>query len=192
MSIWFCLASGPSMCREDAEAVRGRGKIIAIGNTGELAPFADVLYSADPARWREYGDPHAGFTGRRVSLAMDGLPEGVEGLPYRDGHGLGRDVIHTGHNSGYQAINFAYLQGARRVVLLGYDMQHTGGRHHWHADHPRHLGNFNPWMPELCRPRFDALAHDLAGEGIEVWNCSRESALRCFPRTPLAEFLGRH
>lgn len=191
MDTWFCLASGPSMCREDAEAVRGRGKVIAIGNTGELAPFADVLYSADAAWWRHYGERHAGFTGRRVALAQAKLPAGVEGLPYRNGPGLGVDMIHTGQNSGYQAINLAFLEGARTIVLVGYDMQHTGGRHHWHADHPRPLGNFNPGMPTLCQPKFLPLANDLKRRGVRVVNCSRETALTCFERMPLAEFLGR-
>jgi hypothetical protein len=191
MSVWFCLASGPSMCAEDAEAVRGRGRLIAIGNTGELAPFADVLYSADGAWWRHYGDRHAGFTGRRCALEQSHLPNGVEGLPYRNAPGLGLDIIHTGQNSGYQAINLAFLEGARTIVLVGYDMQHTGGRHHWHPDHPRPLGNFNPGMPELCRPKFDGLARDLAERGVRVINASRETALTCFERIPLRDVLAQ-
>ena len=31
-------------------------------------------------------------------------------------------VIHQGKNSGYQALNLAYLLGAKRILLLGYDM----------------------------------------------------------------------
>lgn len=189
MTTWFCLASGPSMCREDAEAVRGRGKVIAIGNTSELAPFADVLYSADAAWWRQYGDRHASFAGRRVALAYRRLPEGVEGLRHRNEPGLGLDVIHTGNNSGYQAINFAYLEGARTIVLLGYDMQHTGGRRHWHPDHPAPLGNFSPGMPELCARKFPPLAADLKARGVRVINASRETALTCFERIPLPDVL---
>ncbi len=189
MSTWFCLASGPSMRKEDAEAVRGRGRVIAIGNTGELAPFADVLYSGDAAWWRHYGERHAAFAGRRVALAQDRLPEGVEGLRHRNEPGLGLDCIHTGHNSGYQAINLAYLEGATTIVLIGYDMQHTGGRRHWHADHPQPLGNFSLGMPELCAPRFSALAHDLAARGVRCINASRESALKCFERIPLPDVL---
>lgn len=192
MQTWFCLASGPSMCAEDAEAVRGRGTVIAIGNTGELAPWANILYSCDPTWWRAYGDRFAAFKGRKVALHQYGLPEEVEAIQYRNAPGLGTDRVHTGNNSGYQAINLAFLEGAKRIVLLGYDMQHTGGRHHWHADHPRHLGNFNPGMPELCRPKFTPLAADLARAGVEVVNASRETALTCFTRQPLAEVLAQH
>lgn len=189
VTTFFCLASGPSMCAEDAEAVRGHGKVIAIGNTGELAPFADILYSADPSWWKHYGERHAGFNGRRVALAHADLPAGVDGVAHRNSLGLGLDCVHTGCNSGYQAINLAFLGGATTIVLLGYDMQHTGGRFHWHADHPRPLGNFNPGMPELCRPKFTALAIDLASRGVRCINASRETALTCFTRQPLAEVL---
>lgn len=177
------------MCREDAEAVRGAGVVLAINNTVALAPFVDVLYSADFEWWRRCAP--AWFAGRRVGLAHDALPAGVEGIEHRAAAGLGRDRVHTGNNSGYQAINFAFLQGARRIVLLGYDMQHSGGRRHWHADHPVPLGNFGPGMPELCRPKFAGLARDLREEGIEVINASRATALDCFNRQPLAEILGR-
>jgi hypothetical protein len=192
VTTWFLLASGPSMCAEDAEAVRGRGIVLVINNTIELAPWADVLYSADPSWWQHYGERVAGFRGRRVGLRLHGQPDDVEQLPYRMGEGLGLDIINSGNNSGFQAINFAFLEGATRIVLLGYDMQHTGGRHHWHADHPRPLGNFVPGMPELCQPKFTALARDLDARGVHVINASRETALTCFTRQPLAEVLAQH
>lgn len=89
MPVWFCLASGPSMCREDAEAVRGHGRVIAVNNTIELAPFADIHYSCDAAWWRAYGDRFAGFNGRQMALQQDGLPIGVEGIEWRNKPGLG-------------------------------------------------------------------------------------------------------
>lgn len=190
--IWFCLASGPSMCAEDAEAVRGRGKVIAINNTLELAPFADIHYSCDAMWWKIYGNQFRWFSGRRIGLTHTAIPLGVEPIKFRNGTGLGLDVVNTGNNSGYQAINLAYLEGATTIVLLGYDMKHTGGRHHWHPDHPRPLGNFNPGMPELCAPKFTALARDLAARGIRCINASRETALTCFTRQSLAEFMAKH
>lgn len=195
MRTWFILASGPSMCREDADAVRGRGIVVAINCTIELAPWADVLYAGDPSWWGVYGSRVAGFTGRRVGLDLPHQAEGIERLRFQMKTGLGLSRINHGNNSGYQAINFAFLQGARRMVLLGYDMQHTGGRHHWHPDHTgtwrgNPMGNFAAGMPELVRPKFDALASDLEAQGVEVINASRETALQCFRRMPLADALG--
>lgn len=101
--------------------------------------------------------------------------------------GLGRDKIHFGGNGGYQVINLAYLWGASRMVLLGYDMQRTGGASHWHGDHPRGLLKSSPY--EQWIKRFGDLAADLWKEKINVVNASRETALQCFPRMPLEEAL---
>lgn len=187
MPTWFCLASGPSMCREDAEAVRGRGRVIAINNTLELAPFADIHYSCDAMWWRTYWGRFEGFAGRRMGLAHADLPAGVEPRQHRNAPGLGLDLIHTGNNSGYQAINVAFLEGATTIVLLGYDMQSAG--QHWHAPHPTPLANFSRGMPELCRPKFSPLAHDLRARGVRCINASRATALECFERIPLPDVL---
>jgi len=107
----------------------------------------------------------------------------------RRGAGLctDEDTIHHGHNSGYQAINLAYHFGVSRIILLGYDMQHTGGKTHWHGDHPKSLNNaagVANWVKN-----FKPLAKDLARVGIEVINCTTETALDCFKRADVRDVL---
>jgi hypothetical protein len=57
------LASGPSLTREQCEAVRGKAKVIAVNNQAidtdcdgvrvpAMAPWADVLYAADAKWWQ--------------------------------------------------------------------------------------------------------------------------------------------
>ena len=173
------------MAPEDAKAVRGLGKVIAINNTVQLAPWADVLYSCDPSWWMTYPELWEDFAGRRVGLDHPLMPDGIERLKYANAPGLGKDQIHTGHNSGYQAINYAYLHGARTIVLLGYDM--SGAGKHWHEPHPRSIGNF--LCPDLCAKAFPQLAADLSSQGVRIINASRQSALLCFERRPLLEVL---
>ena len=88
-------------------------------------------------------------------------------------------------NSGAGAIALAMMGEAARVILLGYDCQKTGWQAHWHGDHPVGLGNAGsmPKWPE----QFKRLAATLAG--VEVINCSRETALRAFPRGELESAL---
>lgn len=86
--------------------------------------------------------------------------------------------IKQGQNSGYQAINLAYHFGARRVFLLGYDMGSSGNKHRWHKDHPSPCGNHGNHQQFI--PMFDQMKPP-----IDVVNCSRETALTCFPRMPL-------
>lgn len=88
-------------------------------------------------------------------------------------------------NSGAGAIILASLAGAKRIILLGYDCQHTGGKAHWHGDHPAKLGNAN--RPESWIKGFERAAREVSG--IEVINCSRATALDMFPRKELGECL---
>ena len=104
---------------------------------------------------------------------------GMSGSPAR---------VHTGGNSGHQAIGLAVLWGASRILLLGFDMAATRGRLHWHADHnDKTLGNpcdFAAWRLRLAQAM-----PDLRRFGVEVINCSRETQLHCFERRSLAHAL---
>jgi hypothetical protein len=104
------------------------------------------------------------------------------------GKGLGRNgIIHTGGNSGYQAINLVFLLGAKKIILLGFDMQRTNGKSHCHGDHPGTLNrssNYKLWVKNFLQ-----LARDLSAEGVEVTNATRETALNCFERRTLEEAL---
>ena len=103
------------------------------------------------------------------------------------GISVDRSLIHTGANSGFQALNLAILAGASRVFLLGYDMQETGGKSHWFGDHPGSLKRTSPYA--LFRKSFDDAADQIARLGVEVINCSSETSLTCFPRVGLLEAL---
>ena len=92
--------------------------------------------------------------------------------------GLGEDRVHFGGNSGFQAINLAYLWGAKRIVLLGFDGKAVGGKDHWFGQHPQGLTQVQPYS--LWLDHFPQLAYDLKREGVEVINCSPDSAITCF------------
>jgi hypothetical protein len=86
-------------------------------------------------------------------------------------------------NSGAGAILLAQYLGASNVILLGYDCQRTNGESHWHGDHQQPLSQslrFYVW-----RQQFAAIAK----KHSNIINCSRETALTCFPRRSLADGL---
>ena len=181
MSTFIIAASGPSLTKRDVEFCKGKGTLIVINNTYQLAPWADILYACDQVWWHAYPEAIK-FKGRKISIQYH-HPK-VELWP-NDGKkfGLGREMIHTGGNSGYQAINLAYLLGATKIILLGYDMQYTQGKAHWHGDHKRGLTQqtaFKQWCNHL-----GIMAKDLISEGVEVINATRETALECFKRQKL-------
>lgn len=105
----------------------------------------------------------------------------------RNGKGLGRDVLHAGGSGGYMAVNLAYHLGARWIGLLGFDMQFTDGKSHWHGDH-RGTGNPNPADMAIWAQRFIPLYEDLKREGVELVNCTRDTALT-IPRADLDDVL---
>lgn len=96
--------------------------------------------------------------------------------------------IHTGLNSGYQAINLAFMWGAARIILLGYDMQRgPAGESHHHGDHEGGLPNLGT-MAEWTR-RMVELGVDLRARGVEVVNATRRTAITCFERAPIEKAL---
>ena len=103
--------------------------------------------------------------------------------------GLSRDPekVHTGQNSGYAAIGLARNLGAKRILLLGYDMKVRGDKRHWFGAHPEGL------EVESCYPDFikNFETIDPAGYGLEIWNVTRDTALQCFPVYDLDEVAKR-
>jgi len=92
-------------------------------------------------------------------------------------------------NSGYQALNLAIHFGARKIILLGYDMQcGPNGQTHWFGSHPGALEKGAGLYPRFVQ-NFRTTLPDLERNGITVVNCSRSTALDCFPKIPLVEAL---
>lgn len=172
------LASGPSMTPRVADAVRSIPTIV-INDTFRLAPWAALLYAADAAWWRANPDA-AAFAGLKVSA--DTVP-GVEQLMVTGTAGFDPDpsCLRTGSNSGYQGVHIAAQAGAARILLCGFDLNARHGAH-WFGPHTKPgLHNTAPETFARFVRRFEELAPILAARGVEVINCTPDSALRCFP-----------
>lgn len=183
-----CLASGPSLTPDDVDRCRGY-HAIAINDSYRLAPWAVALMASDASWWEHHqGVPE--FRGRKYCLKEAPSGEwGVETLVMtgRDGIETAPTGLRSGSNSGAAAINLAVHFGATRVLLLGYDMQPARGRTHWFGDHPVPLRRNSPYGAFM--EKFALMVEPLAELGVTVVNCSRETALECFPRQPLEEAL---
>ncbi len=179
------LATGPSLCAADVTFCRGKARVLAIKDAIRLAPDADALYACDGNWWRHYG-PTLTYAGPKYSLDAIAAPW-ASVLKNTGEMGLERDPsgLKTGRNSGYQAIGLAVHLGATRIVLLGYDMQPTAGRDHFHGRHP--WKSTPPYAAFL--PMFRFLVAPLEALGIAVVNASRVSQLTDFPKMTLAEAL---
>ncbi len=198
---------------EDVDYVQGKATVIAINDAVRLAPWADVIYSSDKLWMMQHARQLQPLSGLKVRVhngqdkptarPIDGkhCPHCRLRLPSsgrcwcagmitlrNGGHtGLSHDpeFIVTGDNSGTAAINVAVHLGALRILLLGYDMGTYNGRRH-----------FFDTESQSCSSPFDkfrkltaTMVEPLKSAGIEVLNCSRRTALECFPQMPLREAL---
>lgn len=197
-----CLGAGPSLHQEDVDYAHAKGAtIIAVNDAYRLAPFATALMASDGAWWI-HKKPE--FAGLRFSLdpAAARVP-GVKVLRRTGEDGIETDpsALRTGRNSGAAAVNLAVhflltgtheagaLSAGGRIILLGYDMAAPGGGKptHFFGSHKFPLRNSSPY--EMFREQFKKQVDPLKHLGIQIVNCSRQSALTCFPRRPLAEEL---
>ena len=176
----------------DVNWIRGLGRVIAINDSYQLAPHADVLYSSDFPWWRRsrIQVQHSWF-GQYIVLMNDGawVGEGVRSLRQGPDRGLSHDpkTLCNGKNSGYAAINLAYLFGAARIYLLGYDMRVTNNRIHWHGNDHASPVEYQRRCDKLWLPLFDTLVGPLKTAGVEVRNVNPESALHCWPKIALRD-----
>jgi hypothetical protein len=192
------VATGKSALDVPLGLAKGVARVITIKQSWKLCPWADVLYGIDRGWWLE-NEGGKGFAGLKVSpsphvhTAFPDVrsvklkstervltePFGTIGCGLRDGGGY----------SGFQAINLAIQLGARRLLLVGFDMTLIGGAH-WHDDYrgvaPPEHGRVGRW-----RAAFDRAAVQFSDLGVEVTNCSARSVLTAYPKLPLDEALER-
>ena len=192
------IAGGPSLTQEQVDMVRGKTRIIAVNDAYRLTPWADILYGCD-VKWWEWHKGVPDFKGIKAGLRWDAIkgkfhggwtadifPD-VRSLASTGANGLeiAPNSLRTGSNSGYQAINLAVHMGAKRILLLGYDMKSDGKKNHWFGEHPNKV--IPPYTMML--PYFKTIVEPLEKAGIEVINCTPDSALKVFPMMKLEEAL---
>jgi len=104
------------------------------------------------------------------------------------GYGISEDAstLCWNHNSGAAAISLAAHLGARKIFLLGFDMNIQGSVH-FHNAHKDYLKRTPPFERFLLG--FPYIAQDAKRRGIEIFNCSPESAIDVFPKVNVKDVL---
>lgn len=171
-------ASGPSLTITDcAAACRSGLPVIAVNSSWRAAPGCTHIYAGDLRWW---------------DANIDLLPSSASRWTcnYRAHKRYGLNLFDTdtrwAFNSGQRSILFAASQGAKNIILLGFDCS-INGSSHWHGDH---VGLDNPTAESVTRWRgeFASTARVLAGK-VNIINSSRQTALKCFRCLSLEEAL---
>lgn len=162
-------------------ASRSAAVLLAVNTTYKRFPYADALYAGDFLWWKSnHKEVFTTFKGEKWTQDHTSAERyGVNRIKGVNKSGLGTQFLHINGNSGFQAINLAYLFGARRILLIGFDMKlGPKGEKHWHPDHPAPMvqgQTFGEWMHKGA-----VLAKDLLAAGCDVVNCTPGSAMSCF------------
>lgn len=166
-------------------------------------PDLAVLWATNLNWWDHYWSAQlAAYPAEKWTVSQDAARRyGLNWIAERNAPGLSADptVIHHGHGSGFSMLNLAYLMGASRIVLIGYDLKYAAdydGRGRQVGSSPRHYFGEYPqplrhWPSQSVKDGVHVELVDLyrsvAKQGVvEILNCTPGSAIDCFPRADIA------
>jgi len=199
------VAGGPSADKVGVDKLRDRMHVVVINESYRLCPWAEILYSCDGAWWNLNQVKVAKFAGLKIAWDVHpGLPQlKIKKIDIAQVRNKANELVYvydlllddpglvgSGGNSGFQVVNLAAQFGATGIALVGFDMTDVGGVH-WHGPHSYSLRNpdktrFADWIKWM-----NLAAPKLKAAGIDVVNCSKLSALSCFPKVELEQMLER-
>lgn len=139
------IGTGPSLTIEQIEVARCKGFTLYGCNLAyRLAPDIELLYAVNLEFWKYYWSEiekigAAKWTTNRQAAEQYRLHWIAE--KNADGLSTDRNVIHHGHGSGFSLVSMAHRAGAKRIVLLGYDLRYASdydGRSRSIGSSPRH------------------------------------------------------
>jgi len=185
----YIIGGGPSLKGFEWNKLRGK-KTIALNKAIQFWPEANAVYWTDGRVWSWLKNDIIKFKGKRFTLAPRSYPCEVTLL--KRGKKLGiewsADSIAHGNNSGAAAINLAIHLGAKRIILLGYDMGRHNKESHFHEGYPTKVTADNIYKNQFL-PAFDAISKDIKGKGIQIFNACPTSKLGVFRKITIEESL---
>jgi len=193
----FVIGGGPSIKHMNLKLIKDR-PVLGCNDAFRLGDWVDWLVFADMRWWRWNWEEVAQWKNREqvISLVPQLLDGRAERWPWlkilrrdesRFGISVEPDTLCWNRGCGGTAINAAYLLGALRVVLLGFDMRMVDGDHNWHNYHQKQERDkiYQSSMMPFLKPMGDAMKVT----GLQIVNATPGSALNLFPMKPLEELL---
>ena len=199
------LGTGPSLAdvADELRALKAAGKVMLFGMNNSYKDFdLDVWLACDPAWHKHNGQVTIDadcWHWDKVICEKYGYKH-IPGL-WLDGLSTDKDYISFGHSSGWQCLNLAVHYGCDPILLCGYDMTYRKGK-------PRHyftgLSEVEGEYPEPLRkhslflksdgsgllPNYAHIADQCRrGEVVPIVNCTKHSAMTCFPMGELSDFV---
>lgn len=193
------LGGGPSLAQVDFNLV-SKCRVIATNDAYKIAQW-DCCYFKDKnwydqAAFREHPEGETNgahlkrFGGLKITSEGTLLGElGIKVLQRGRRDHLERDPNFITHcdNAGAEALALDIMFGSTTILLAGFDMKVVNGRHNWHENHLREMPD--TIYQEYFMRAFRSLAKDAKSLGVDIFNCTKGSALDIFPIVDMEEII---
>jgi hypothetical protein len=163
--------------------------VIVVNDNYRRVPSADVLFAMDTPWIKLHSEDIAKLTMLKWSADVRASHYGFTFIPSQPGRKLLGQPVCRGSSSGFMAAQVAIeLCGARHVILVGMDCKRDkNGRAHYFGDHPKPLSNPQPF--QIWADEWDSIVDPCAARGVDIVNCSLDTAIRTMRRSTLQEEL---
>ena len=183
------VGTGPSMIGFDFDRLRNRGPVLAVKEAYHDLPFCDAVFGLD-LPWMRWGAEPLAALAKRKPLYL-AVPDQeidhtfIPGAIYLrrsrrcDAFSDNPDTIEAGSNSGFGAVNLAYLKRAKTIILFGFDYS---GQHYCPQRYQTRPEDHNRRYLPLWADNFHATLGQLHAGGVTVINASPKSVVSAFPK----------
>lgn len=170
--------------------------IIAVNMAFMLGNWVDMMFFGDPEFYELCKNDLNAFRGIKIARhsRFDAKKYKRKGIHYlqnsviKEGISNKSSEVIWNKNSGAAAISIAALSGAKRIILVGFDM--TLGEHeeqHWHSFYEQAKATEALFIKHLRG--FAAIKADAEKRGIEIINTSPISTITEFKKQDINELL---
>lgn len=191
----ICIIGGGSSVKQ-IDLARLPGAIIGV-NDSAIHARCNIAVSMDRL-WTEYRWPQLRNMRRLAWIRRSALQNLPEKWPWLHSFECDNEStefsesmgVLNGTNSGLCAFNLAYVMRPKQIYLFGFDMKHSkNGEAYWYKNYPwtspsggTSSGKYSVWAKQ-----FTSAAKKCKVAGIDVFNCSIDSAITDFPKIDARE-----
>ena len=192
--------TGPSITTEIIDAVNNSDCRVFGANRAHEIFNCDVVHGCNTAFWDHYWPvmKDLAFDKWTTRPELEGKYPGLEYIEERWEDGLSTEShwISAHHGTGPQLVNIAYLYGCTTLLLVGFDLRYWGKTGERQYKRRRYLDEdvltLNHWPKSGPNGEQTGLIAELEtihpeDYDIKIVNCTKDSALTCFPMGDLNE-----
>ena len=173
--------------------------VIGVNVAYMIGDWIDMVFFGDKGFFLAHQQRLADFPGMKVSCEpttdkVDWVKFVTRDTKHSRGISGNPKMVSWNNNSGAAAINVAVHTGAKRIILLGFDMKLNGSNNqHWHDVYKRGVITGEKRMRNLPFDRhrrgFPVIAQDAQKMGVEILNCNLDSRIECFSKVSLKDLI---